>query len=167
MSGTVTTTTTHIWRPSSARALAIDGFLPVPRGTLPATPAPLSWPAKDPGDVLDYEFDIAPALLGSEGDTIARVDVTIAPGATGDLVADSVAMDGTLALFWFSGGQAGTVYTVQVTIVTVAGRTISRALLLPVLALTQTSAATTALTTEQGSIITDQNGNPILLGSQA
>ena len=117
--------------------------------------------------MLDDEFDIAPALLGSEGDTIARVDVTIAPGATGDLVADSVAMDGTLALFWFSGGQAGTVYTVQVTIVTVAGRTISRALLLPVLALTQTSAATTALTTEQGSIITDQNGNPILLGSQA
>ena len=165
MSGTTVTTTAHIWRPSTARSLAIDGFLPVPRGTVPATPAPLSWPAKDPGDVLDYEFDIAAALLGSEGDTIASVAVTISPGGTGALVADSAAMDGTVALFWFSGGQAGTVYTVQVGIVTVEGRRISRALLLPVVSLTEAVPASTSLTTDQGSIITDQNGNPILLGS--
>lgn len=165
MSGTTVTTTTHIWRPSTARSIAIDGFLPVPRGTLPVTPAPLSWPAKDPGDVLDYEFDIAAALLGSEGDTIASVDATVSPGATGDLVVNSVAVDGTVALFWFAGGQAGTVYTVHVSIVTVGGRTISRALLLPVLSLTQAVPATTSLTTDQGTIITDQNGNPILLGS--
>ncbi len=167
MSGNTTTTTTtaHIWRPSSARRLAIDGFLPVPRGTLPSTPAPLSWPAKDPADVLDYEFDIAAALLGSEGDTIASVGVTIAPSGSGDLLATSVAADGTAALFWFAGGQAGTVYTVQVNVITAAGRTLSRALLLPVLSLTAVSAAVTALTTDQGSVITDQNGNPILLGS--
>ena len=165
MSGTTTTTTTHIWRPSTARYIAIDGFLPVPRGTLPTTPAPLSWPAKDPADVLDYEFDIAAALIGSEGDTVASVGVTISPAGTGDLVANSMAVDGTIALFWFAGGQAGTVYTVQVSIVTVGGRTISRALLLPVLSLTSVAAATTSLTTDQGTIITDQNGNPILLGS--
>ena len=165
MSATTVTTTAQIWRPSTARALEIDGFLPVPRGTLPATPAPLSWPAKDPGDVLDYEFDIAPALLGSEGDRIASVDVTVSPAATGDLVVNAAAMDGTVALFWFAGGQAGTVYTVQVSIVTVGGRTISRALLLPVLSLTRALPGTASLTTEQGSIITDQNGNPILLGS--
>lgn len=165
MSGTTTTTTTHIWRPSNARSIVLDGFLPVPRGTLPTTPSPLSWPAKDPADVLDYEFDVAAALIGSDGDTVASVAVTVSPAGTGALAVNSVAVDGTSALFWFAGGQAGTVYTVQVSVVTAGGRTISRALLLPVLSLTSVTAAVTSLTTDQGIIITDQNGNPILLGS--
>ena len=166
MSSTTTATlTAHIWRPSNARYIAIDGFIPVPRGTLPSIPAPLAWPAKDPADVLDYQFDIAAALTGSEGDTISAVNVTTSPAASGDLVVNSVAADGSLAVFWFSGGQAGTVYTVQVSIATLSGRTISRSVLLPVLALTSVVSPTTSLTTEQGTIITDQNGNPILLGS--
>jgi hypothetical protein len=162
---TTTTPAPHVWRPSNARRIVLDGFLPVPRGTLATTPPALSWPAKDPSDVLDYEFDIAAALVGNEGDAIATVTAVITPNATGDLVLNSSAADGSKAAFWFAGGQSGTVYIVQITIVTVNGRTIGRAVLLPVLPLASATATTAALTTTAGAIITDQNGNPILTGS--
>ena len=157
--------TTHIWKPSNSRRAVLDGFVPLPRGTVATTPAPLSWPAKDPSDVLDYEFNVAAALVGNEGDGIASVAVVITPDATGDLVLNSSAADGANAVMWFAGGQSGTVYVVQITIVTVSGRTIGRAVLLPVLPLASAIAPATALTTDGGLIITDQNGNPILLGS--
>lgn len=158
-------TTTHVWRPSSARRVVLDGFAPVPRGTLPTTPAPLTWPAKDPGDVLDYEFDIAAALVGNRGDAIASVAVSISPNAAGDLTLNSTAADGANAVLWFSGGQAGTIYSVHVTVVTANGRTIGRAILLPVLPLAAAAPSSEALTTQQSAAVTDQNGNPILLGS--
>ena len=80
------TSASHIWRPSASRVLLLDGFVPGPRGfaTYPATP--LRWPAKDPGDVLDYQFDIAPALAGNDGDAISTIDVLITPSSEGDLV---------------------------------------------------------------------------------
>lgn len=159
------TTALHVWRPSGARRVVLDGFVPVPRGTILATPAPLAWPAKDPADVLDYEFDASAALLGNRGDTIATIDVAITPNATGDLALSSAVADGALAVFWFSGGLVGTVYVVQVTLGTTSGRTLSRAVLLPVQALATTAAPINALTTDSGTIVTDQNGNPILIGS--
>ena len=156
---------THVWKPSSSRRIVLDGFLPVPRGTVITTPTPLSWPAKDPSDVLDYEFNIAAALLGNEGDSIATITAAISPDATGDLVLNSSYADGLNAVFWFASGQSGTLYTVQITVVTVNGRTIGRAVLLPVLPLASVTPSTGGLTTDQGATITDQNGNPILLGS--
>ena len=36
------TTATHVWRPSGARRVVLDGFVPVPRGTIPAAPTPLA-----------------------------------------------------------------------------------------------------------------------------
>jgi hypothetical protein len=161
----MSTTVTHVWKPSNARRIVLDGFLPVPRGTVATTPPPLAWAAKDPSDVLDYEFDICAALTGNEGDVIDTVAVVITPDATGDLVLNSSYADGSKAVFWFAAGQSGTVYTVQITIVTVLGRTIGRAVLLPVLPLASVVATTTGLTTDQGATITDQNGNPILVGS--
>ncbi|MCW3476551.1 phage fiber-tail adaptor protein [Limobrevibacterium gyesilva] len=157
-----TTATTHVWRPSSARRLVLDGFVPVPRGTLPAPPAALAWPAKDPSDVLDYAFDISAALAGNEGDAIASVDVAVTPG---DLVVGSVAADGARVVLWLSGGQAGVVYSVQMTMATLSGRTVARTVLLPVLALAQAAVPALALTTQEGAAITDENGNPILVGS--
>jgi hypothetical protein len=142
----------------------LDGFVPVPRGTVPTTPAPLAWPAKDPADVLDYEFDISAALLGNKGDLIATLDATVTPNAPGDLALISMAADGALAVFWFGQGQIGTIYVVQITITTQSGRTISRAVLLPVQALASASAPSEVLTTDTGTIMTDQNGNPILIG---
>ncbi len=164
MSATVTPVT-HVWRPSSARCLVLDGFAPVARGATVSAPLPLTWPGKDPADVLDYEFDISAALLGNDGDQIASVAVTASPSGPGDLVVNSVAADGAVLVFWLSGGAVGTTYVLQVTVVTQAGRTVGRALLLPVIALATTTAPVSALTTNTGAVISDQNGNPILLGA--
>lgn len=161
----MSSTTTSLWRPSLARRVVLDGFTPVPRGTIPAVPAPLSWPAKDPSDVLDYEFDVSPALAGNQGDHIASISVATTPNGVGDLALNSSAADGAVAVLWFSGGQSDTVYTVQITVMTANGRTIGRTVLLPVLPLTAAVAPALGLTTDSGAIITDSKGNPILLGS--
>ena len=73
--------------------------------------------------------------------------------------------DGKVAVLWFSAGQAGTVYSVQVQIGTVNGRVIGRTVLLPVQALATQAPPTSVLTTAAGAVVTDQNGNPILIGS--
>ncbi len=78
----------------------------------PLAPPPLNWPTKDPTDVLDYQFDITPAVVGNDGDAIATLDVTIEPANPGDLVLNSATTDGSVGDVWLSGGQAGTVYTV-------------------------------------------------------
>ncbi len=159
------TTATHVWRPSGARRVVLDGFAPVPRGTIPASPAPLVWPSKDPSDVLDYEFEIAAALLGNRGDGIATLDANIIPtGNSGDLSLTTSTADGAIGVFWFSGGRAGTNYVVQITVGTSSGRTISRAVILPVMSLAAVTAPINVLTTDTGAIITDQNGNPIAIG---
>ncbi len=152
-------------RPSTARRVVLDGFVPTPLGNLATAPAVLSWPAKDPGDVLDYEFDISPALVGNDRDAIATIDVTIQPSAAGGLTLTSSAADGKVAVLWLADGQAGTVYSVQVTIGTTAGRTIGRAIYLPVLALVSSAPPASALTTTAGSAVTDPSGNAITVGS--
>ena len=159
------TTAAHVWRPSAARSITLDAFVPVPRGTIAAAPALLSWPLKDPSDLLDYQFDIAPALLGNDGDAIATLDIAVAPSANGDLAIASTAADGTRAVVWLSGGQPGTVYTVTLTIGTQAGRTIARSVLLPVAILAIPPTMPTTLLTSTGMPITDQNGNPIVAGA--
>jgi hypothetical protein len=152
----------HVWQPSCARVVKLDGFVPVPRGTPAATPALASWPIKDPGDVLDYQFDIAAALVGNPGDGIASLDVAIAPNNPGDLVLNTCMADGTAAVLWLSGGQSGTIYTVTLTIATTSGRTLSRSVLLPVVSLADPPIAPDELLTNTGAPLTDQSGNPIL-----
>jgi hypothetical protein len=157
------TSAAHVWVPSCARVIKLDDFVPVPRGT-PATGTALaSWPAKDPSDVLDYQFDISAALIGNPGDGITSLDVSIAPNNPGDLVLNSCSADGTSAVLWLARGQAGTVYTVTLAISTTAGRTLSRSVLLPVIALSNPPVPQNALDTNTGAPITDQNGNPILI----
>jgi hypothetical protein len=156
------TPATHVWKPSNARTVVLDSFIPVPRGSTALAPPPLNWPAKDPADVLDYQFDISPALVGNDGDAIATLDVTIEPANPGDLVLNSATTDGALAIVWLSGGQAGTIYTVNLVITTVNGRTINRTILLPVLYLSVPPIPPNALITDTGVVLTDQNGNPVL-----
>ncbi|HTW27881.1 MAG TPA: hypothetical protein VME92_12195 [Acetobacteraceae bacterium] len=153
----------HIWRPSSARVIVLDGFTPLPRGTTQTVPASLNWPAKDPGDTLDYQLDYSLALAGDDTDAIATLDVVITPNATGDLVLSNSAGSGSAAVLWLTSGQVGTIYTVVITVGTLSGRIISRSVLLPVLALAAASTVND-LTTDSGSVLTDQNGNPITLG---
>ncbi len=151
--------------PSSARRVPLDGFLPVPRGSAPGAAQLPVWPAKDPGDVLDYEVDASPALLDSEGDAIATVSVTAQPAG---LIVGATAAMGLIGVVWLSGGTAGTTYTVQLTIGTAGGRMLSRAVLLPVQSLSTMApgagaGTANALTTEAGVVVTNGQGAPILV----
>lgn len=158
----MTTPATHVWKPSAARTVVVDSFVPVPRGSVAIAPPPLNWPAKDPIDVLDYQLNIGPAVIGNDGDTIATLDVEVAPRNPGDLIVNSATADGTIAVLWLSGGQSGTVYTVTLMITTVSGRALQRSVLLPVLPLSTPPVPLNALDTNEGSALTDQNGNPVL-----
>jgi hypothetical protein len=158
------TPVTHVWKPSNARTVVLDSFVPVPRGSSAVAPPPLNWATKDPGDVLDYQFDISPALVGNDGDGIATLDVTIDPSGPGDLTLDRATTDGPIAVLWLSAGQHGTVYTINLVISTMNGRTINRAILLPVLYLSVPPIPPNALLTDTGVVLTDQNGKPVLIG---
>jgi hypothetical protein len=92
------TPATHVWKPSNARTVVLDSFIPVPRGSAAVAPPPLNWPTKDPADILDYQFDISPALVGNDGDAIATLDVAIAPASPGDVALRSTSADGAVAV---------------------------------------------------------------------
>lgn len=163
------TTANHVWKPSAARVLVMDGFVPGPRGVPVTTLATPSWPAKDPVDVLDYQFDISPALTGNDGDGLATLDVAITPANPGDLSLASAAADGSRAVLWLQGGVAGTTYTVTLSLGTQAGRVLARSVLLPVVSLSSpvgavTGPSATALTTDSGDALTDENGNALQVG---
>lgn len=154
-----------LWQPSSARTVALDGVLPLPRGVLPADLPPLVWPIKDPGDVLDYSLDLSAALAGDPTDQVATVGVTTVPsGNPGDLLVGRIVGSGTSAVMWLSAGVVGTTYAVQVSVGTLKGRVIGRTVLLPVQQLAAVAAPANPLITDAGSTVTDQNGNPILVG---
>jgi hypothetical protein len=157
----MTTPATHLWRPSNARYVQIDGFVPTPRGPQIPPPRALAWPTKDPGDTLDYVFDIGPALTANPGDGISTLDVTISPDNPGDLTMASCAADGARAVLWLSGGQALTTYTVTINITTTGGRTLARSIALPVAALASVPAPEDALTTPAGQALTDPTGTPL------
>ncbi len=154
----------HVQKPSTARTVQLDSFIPVPRGATALAPPPLNWPTKDPGDILDYGFDLSPALVGNPGDTIETLDVSIMPNSPGDLAVSSATADGSVIVLWLSGGQTGTIYVVTVLISTSSGRTLQRSILLPVLYLSTPPTPPTAIQTNSGLMITDQNGNPVLTG---
>jgi hypothetical protein len=154
----------HVWRPSSARLVAADSFIPVPRGSVATAPPPLNWPTKDPADVLDYILDIGPAIVGNDGDGIATAIVSISPSSPGDLELQSTTADGSRVILWLAGGQAGTVYTVTFVVTTINGRSLQRSVLLPVLLLSTPAIPATAIMTASGVMLTDQNGNPVLAG---
>lgn len=160
----MTTPANHIAKPSSARKVSLDSFVPVPRGSTAVAPPPLNWPAKDPGDVLDYQLDIGSALIGNDGDAIATLDVAVSPSNPGDLVVGNSEVDGPRVVLWISGGQVNTIYTITINITTMNGRALQRSVLLPVLPLSAPPVPATAIATDLGLIITDQNGNPVLAG---
>lgn len=157
----MSTPATHLWRPSNARYLQIDGFVPTPRGPQVPPVTPLVWPAKDPADTLDYVFDISPALTANPGDSISTLDVSISPNNPGDLSLVSATADGVLAVLWLAGGQPLTTYTVTINLTTTGGRAIARSLALPVVTLATVPAAAAALTTPSGQPLTGPTGTPL------
>lgn len=81
----------------------------------------ISWPAKDPDDVLDYSIDFS-AILEADVDTIASVVWTFPAGLT----KDSQGEDAGVAVVWISGGTAGTRYEIGCRLTTVGGRVYDR-----------------------------------------
>ncbi len=161
-----TTAVPQVWLPSNARTVTLDGLIALPRGALPSDLPPLVWPAKDPSDVLDYALDLSAALSGDPGDRIVTVGATITPNlSSADLWLGNIVADGGVVAMWLSGGQVGTVYAVQITVSTLHGRIIGRSVLLPVQLLATAAPPTNMLTNSAGAVITDLNGNPILVGS--
>ena len=152
----------HVWRPSNARVVVLDDFIPVPRGSKSPTPVALSWPAKDPSDILDYILDLSAAFVGNDGDGITEIDVAIAPDKPGDLTLKSVIADGVAVILWLSSGQPATDYTVTVSIITGTGRCLSRSVLLPVRTLAHFATPPGAIGTENGTLIVDQYGSPVV-----
>jgi len=157
----MSTQASHLWSPSNARYVQIDGFVPTPRGPQIPPALPLAWPAKDPGDTLDYVFDIAPALTANPGDAISTLDVAISPANPGDLTMLTAAADGPRAVLWLTRGQATTTYSVTVTVSTTGGRTLARSISLPVVTLASNPAPAAAITTPAGQPLTGPTGNPL------
>lgn len=155
----------HLYKPSNARLVVIDGFTPVPRGAAATPPVMPSWPVKDPADLLDYTVDVSAVVAGDGGDDIAAVSVAISPSNTGDAAATSVATDGLLIVLWIGSGYSGTLYTVTLTITLASGRILSRSITLPVYSLSSAATNVSNLTTELGAVITDEGTNPIVVGN--
>ena len=80
----------------------------------------LTWPTKDPNDVLDYQLDWT-ARLG--GDTISTSTWLI---ASGDITIDSDSNTTTVTTVWLSGGTADTTVVVTNRIATSGGRTMDQ-----------------------------------------
>lgn len=78
----------------------------------------LSWPAKDPDEVLDYQFDWSERL--EAGETISASNFTIVEGT---VVKDSQSVAGGLTTVWLSGGTLGEVCLITNRITTNQGRT--------------------------------------------
>lgn len=151
-------TVTHLWKPSNARYLKIDGFLATARGPQIPPPQALVWPEKDPSDTLDYVFDIGPALAADLGDGIVSLEVQISPSNPGDLTLLSSAVEGTKVVLWMSGGQTQTVYTITITAGTAGGRTLGRSVMLPVVQLAFPFVTPDALTITTDQPLTDPEG---------
>lgn len=84
----------------------------------------LTWPKKDPSDVLDYGIDGWLAHIGG-GDKVASATWSVTPA--GLTLGDSaVSEDGDETSVWVSEGVAGATYTVTCRAITEQGRQIDR-----------------------------------------
>lgn len=78
----------------------------------------LSWPDKDPEEILDYpiQFDdwLIPGCDIAAGATVVQEGVSLNGGLT-DLIVDNVFVSGTSLVVWLSLGTIGEKYTFKVT----------------------------------------------------
>lgn len=155
-------TLTHLAQPSAVRVVVIDPQAGVARGYYGAVAAP-AWPRKDPGDTLDYVADYGCLLAGDEGDAISGLGVQIFPSQPGDLRLVSSAADGARAILWLTGGLAGTIYRVTLTVVTLGGRHVVRTVELPVEMVSSPPIPPGAITDEAGAPITTEGNVPLLV----
>jgi hypothetical protein len=77
----------------------------------------LTWPAKDPNEVLDYDVDWTDRL--EAGETITTSTFTV---ASGDVVVDDDSDAAGVCTVWLSGGTVGTACVILNRIETSEGR---------------------------------------------
>jgi hypothetical protein len=80
----------------------------------------ITWPYKDPDEVLDYEIDWTAKLTG--GDTITSSSWTVPAGIT----KDSSTFTTSTATIWLSDGTIGETYLLTNEVTTAAGRTMDQ-----------------------------------------
>lgn len=83
-------------------------------------------PSKDPSAILDYGFEWADWL---DGDTISTSSWAVSPAG---LTASPNTKTPATTTVWLSGGTAGSTYQLTNTIVTAAGRSDQRTMLIAV-----------------------------------
>lgn len=83
----------------------------------------LTWPDKDPDEVLDYVVRWAARLAGDTIDTSTWV-------VPAGLTKDSDTKTGTTTTIWLSGGTAGQEYSLVNRVVTAGGRTMDQTITL-------------------------------------
>lgn len=81
----------------------------------------LTWPSKDPDEVLDYEIDWTTRLAG---DTILTSTWTISPDSL--LVKNSDTFTGSTTTIWLQGGTLGKTYELTNRVTTAGGRTMDQ-----------------------------------------
>ena len=92
--------------------------------------ASLSWPFKDPNEVLDYAIDWTARLVG--GDTITDSEWSIVD-TDPTLTIDAEELDPAgMTTVWLAGGTVGTTYHVLNRITTLGGRTMDQTVRLKV-----------------------------------
>lgn len=104
----------------------------------------LSWPSKDPGDVLPYEIDWTARLAG---DLIATSLYTLTDAA--GVTIDSQSNTDDTATVWISGGTDGDTAIIVDTITTVGGLTLVETVLLPIISSADTPELPTTSTKRQ------------------
>lgn len=80
---------------------------------------PLTWPAKDPDEDMDFQLDWLERLAG---DTIATSTWTVPSGIT----SHDESNDDTTATIWLSGGTLGETYSLLNRVITAGGRTMDQ-----------------------------------------
>lgn len=93
----------------------------------------LSWPAKDPDEVLDYRLDwlgtpSKPGPLYGLDDQISNSLWVVPPGLTSEIETS----DNGSSTIWLSGGATGESYNILNRITTSAGRTMDQTVLLAI-----------------------------------
>jgi hypothetical protein len=83
------------------------------------------WPSKLPADVLDYTLDISDFLADAADDPVVSVTAVPLAVQAGDVAVTNLAIEGALLTHWLAGGQQRVDYTIEVSVATLAGRTLT------------------------------------------
>jgi hypothetical protein len=86
--------------------------------------------SKDTASTLDFVFDWSSWL--ASGETISSFTVTATTGITLGTASKAPSQAAGKVTYWLSGGTAGVTYPIQCTIVTSAGRTDNRKMIIRV-----------------------------------